>query len=958
MTRATVVAALALVASACVFAQQPAVLMIEDFEGPETWGGVTLDGTDPREGEFCGVWIPKSTSTLRDESIPHDWSGYDVLSFWLHSEKANGQRLTLVCNSENEADGDGWDYFFYHFEVDWSGWKLFSLRLGEDIRGTRKPIGWNQIDYLSFNSGGWDHHALEDTVLRLDAVMLVREPAALRQSERRVSSEGDALVVTIEFEVTNRTDEARTFPMRTEGEFVAFTPSLTADRTPEIPSGGTATVVVTLTADAADLAGAEPLTREEGRLVMDTDIEGLPPLQATIAAATPLPKRERPLLFTSQDEIDRALQRAEQHEWARASLDSIISTADKALAIEVAVPDEGGQWGHHYVCKKCGVSLKTKSPTEHVCPRCGEVYTGWPWDQVVVARDHHRLTRAIRDLGLGYGFTRNVDYARKAREILLAYGDRYADFPYHDTRGNESRSGGRLYAQTLDESVDIIQVCWGYDLIYDSGVFSDEDRALIEDGYLREVARTIMRHDARMSNWQTWHNAGVAAIGFCLRDEDLASHAINGAHGLRYQFRASVLPEGFWYEGTAAYHFYALSAMRWTVEAARHSGVDFYSDPVYKSLYDAPLQYVFPDLKFPAVNDSDTFSLTGQRALYEIAYAHFGDEAYLNVLSGKRSGLEALLWGADELPSAVGLELPSRDFEGLGAAVMRSGSGDDQVYLHLAGRLAYGAPLHGQWYRQTIAHNTLTVDGVSQRPTEGRLTLFHDGEAAKIMRAECDTAYDGVAMRRTTLLADGYLIDIFEVASEDQHTYDWAWHNIERFQERPLGSAPAEPLADGNGYQHIADMQRADGATDWDAEFAVEDAGGARLIMLGEAGTEVYSGEGLLGRSVARCPMVIARRECANTTFISVVNWWKQGDGPSVESLEFVPVTSGGGELGPDEALGLRLIKADGEDLLLLAPDALGEKTIEGVMTEAGLLFVSRTGGEVTGIEHVDITRQ
>ena len=149
-------------------------------------------------------------------------------------------------------------------------------------------------------------------------------------------------------------------------------------------------------------------------------------------------------------------------------------------------------------------------------------------------------------------------------------------------------------------------------------------------------------------------------------------------------------------------------------------------------------------------------------------------------------------------------------------------------------------------------------------------------------------------------------------------------------------------------------MQRADGATDWDAEFAVEDTGGARVIMLGEPGTEVYTGEGLLGRSVARSPMVIARRECANTTFISVLNWWNDDDGPSVESLEIVPVTVDGQEAGPDEALGLRLIKADGEDLLLLAPDALGEKTIEGVMTEAGLLFVSRTGGEVTGIEHVD----
>ncbi|MCD6361608.1 MAG: heparinase II/III family protein [Armatimonadetes bacterium] len=968
-------------------AQQPAVVTIEDFEGEVSWDGLTVDTTVAREGRASGLWRPAEHSSVRTTDIPHNWSDYDLLRLWLYSEKANGQRLTLVCDSENEADDTGWDYFYYHFEVNWKGWKLFNLRLGEDIQPTRKPVGWNHINYLSINASGWQHHPLPDTLLRLDAVRLVRAPVRTEQVERRTSVEDGAASTAITVRITNRTGAPHSFPLRVEGDFNIFTPHLNLERTPEIAPGESVEVVVTLTADADALSRAEPLSIEEGALAIDSGIEDLPPVQVRIAAAAPLPPRKRPLLFASQEEIDRAQQRAEQHDWARKTLAGIISRADKALDMAVDIPAEGGQWSHHYVCRECGVGLKTKSPTEHVCPRCGKVYTGWPYDQVVVARQHHRLTRAVFELGLGYAFTGNADYARKAREILLAYGERYVDFPIHNTRGRVSRSGGRLYAQTLDESVDIIKVAWGYDLIYDSGVFSDEDRRIIENGYLREVAKTIMRNDAGKSNWQSWHNAGVAAIGFCLRDEALAAHAINGPHGLRYQLRTSILPDGFWYEGTAAYHFYALDALRWTVEAAWHSGMDLYDDAAYKSMYDAPLLYVFPDLKFPAVNDSDVFSLAGQRRLYELAYARWRDPRYLNVLTATgRGGLEALLWGADELSAAGGMELESHDFTGLGAAVLRVGSGDDQVYLHLdygphggghghpdkltlilfalgrelapdPGRLAYGAPLHGQWYRQTIAHNTITVDGVSQRPATGRLLLFHDGEGARIVRARCDTAYPGVTMTRTVLLTDRYLLDIFEVASEDEHTYDWAWHNVGELTQPPPGGEPSAPLSESNGYQHIADLRRAQCDDSWRVRFDVPDTGAVELTMLGEPGTEVYTGEGLLGRKVERCPMVIARRRCANTTFISVVNWFRGDEGPVVEAIEPVPVTMDGQRAGPDEALGLRVVTTTGEDLMLLAPDAVGTKSIEDLQTQAGIYFVSRSGGEIVAVEHVDAAR-
>lgn len=978
MLRALLAATVMLCASQAI-AQQPLTLMLGDFEAEPTWEGVTIDAADAREGERSGLWLPREAARVRVDDIPHDWSRYDRLCLWMYSEVANGQKLTLVANSENEADDEGWDYFYHHFTVDWSGWRLLSLRLGEDIQPTRHPVGWQQIDYLMISASGWQHHPLDDTLIRLDGVRLVRDPVALEHlgyAEERAEGE---YRVTHRIAVTNRTDRPASFPLTVEGEFALFRPTAPPERTPEIPPGDRAEVTVTLATSQAELEAAQPLEREAGELTVGVTEEGIPPVRAPIAAAVPLPETARPFLFATREEIERAKERAERYDWARARVDSIIAAGDSALELEVKVPDEGGQWSHHYVCSVCGVGLRTQSPTEHLCPRCGKVHSGWPYDQVVIGRQHHRLTRAIHDLGLAYAFTGDARYAQKAREILLAYGERYRDFPLHNSRGQESRSAGRLYAQTLDEAVDIIRVAWGYDLVYDSGVFGDEDREVIEEGYLRAVAETIRRNDAGISNWQSWHNAGLAAIGFCLRDSDLASLAIDGEHGLRFQLANSILPDGFWYEGTAAYHFYALDALRWTVEAAWHSGIDFYGSDAYRSLYDAPMLYVFPDLTFPAVNDSDVFSLTGRHALYDLANARFGDERYAAIAaSGKRNSLEALLWGVDELPQAPALELPSHNFEGLGATVLRSGEGAEQTYVHLdwgphggghghpdklalilyalgrelapdPGRLAYGAKLQGSWYKQTVSHNTVAIDGRSQQPAEGRLLLAHDGEVARIARAECDTTYEGVMLRRTLVLADGYLIDLYELEADEEHTCDWLYHNVGEH----LPGLEAEPLegalGEAAGYEHITDVREADGSDTWRTEFAAQDGVRVRLTMLGEPGTRVFLGTGLTGRQIEPCPMVVARRQAARTAWVSAIEWRGAGEEFAVTGIERAPVEAEG------EALGLRIERADGHDVLVVAPGVGGKKAVAGLTTEGQIAFLSVREGEVVGLERVDV---
>lgn len=68
----------------------------------------------------------------------------------------------------------GWDYYARGMVLDWAGWKHFRLTKG-DFHASRKPIGWNWIDYLSFHASGFGQTPDPNAVLYLDDVRLVRK---------------------------------------------------------------------------------------------------------------------------------------------------------------------------------------------------------------------------------------------------------------------------------------------------------------------------------------------------------------------------------------------------------------------------------------------------------------------------------------------------------------------------------------------------------------------------------------------------------------------------------------------------------------------------------------------------------------------------------------------------------------------------------------------------------------
>ena len=77
------------------------------------------------------------------------------------------------------------------------------------------------------------------------------------------------------------------------------------------------------------------------------------------------------------------------------------------------------------------------------------------------------------------------------------------------------------------------------------------------------------------------------------------------------------------------------------------------------------------------------------------------------------------------------------------------------------GSPAYGVPDHKLWYKKTISHNTVTVDGKDQAPSSGHLVRFENRTDGGTIEAVADSAYNNVKMRRIVDLSPLGLKDVF-----------------------------------------------------------------------------------------------------------------------------------------------------------------------------------------------------
>lgn len=335
--------------------------------------------------------------------------------------------------------------------------------------------------------------------------------------------------------------------------------------------------------------------------------------------------------------------------WKTSIVQYFVTQATNAAATNLTVHKRWGGWSGLYVCSD-GTNLKydPNDSKNFYCPSSGSYYTGEPYATSWVTYKHRELGKSLFWFSLSYYFAGNGDHGK------LATGESWRS-ECHDLKiywrlmrisiihcllrtmmrfqmenqvaGMSCRDSSwlhdRIFSQTLDEAQWIQNTIIAYDLV--ANLMTSADRAFIEHNLFRSMIRTIYRKNSGLSNWQTWHNSAINAVGVCFGDSTMVNFALNSPDsgnlwsslwtpGFIFQLQNSMMDDGIWYENSFGYHFFALSALQFHVGVAMKQGVrldllqvnktDNSGVKSVKSMYSAPIFLAKPDYVLPDLNDA------------------------------------------------------------------------------------------------------------------------------------------------------------------------------------------------------------------------------------------------------------------------------------------------------------------------------------------------------------------
>lgn len=701
------------------------------------------------------------------------------------------------------------------------------------------------------------------------------------------------------------------------------------------------------------------------------------PTGGTIAAGIPEVTGEprvttgHPRTIWDQEDIDHYKAMLETSAELRTQLEGLKAAMDERMTMPIGVPeprqDDEGNWVHI--------------------------------SDVEVGATHNALSLDLANLGTVYVLTGEEKYADFAKQILLAYADAYPKYGV-GARPGFNHDPSRVFDQRLGDAIWLIQVARGYDLIYNSPM-TDEERETIEEVFLKPAAHFITKNRHVMNsatNWSAIATTAVFITGVATDDQELIDWGLYGLNhdkdpspwwegqpnknpsGMELQFSEKAISEdGLWTEGAMGYQFMAMQALITDAEILWHMGIDLYSyrDGALKRLFDSPLEYSYPDLKTPAINDSGHGSIVGREAyLYEFGYRRYQDPKYLTILkqTGHRLGASfqqfpvSILYDIDLEAATQPVEWESVNFFEVGYGILRnttprgtvsllmdygqSGSHDHPDKLNIdiwgfgdrllpdPGSVWYEDPMYHNWYRPTVSHNTLVVDELSQamgsRVDPDQL-VYAPAERMGLQRARVGTAYSGVMMDRAVFVTPEYTADLFGAFAGLPRTMDLAWHPVGELGATSLDLAEYTfPEPRRPGYSRLEDTRAATTAGGYSIDVANESTP-LRLVAAGGEETEVIVGKGHLGM---KNPPAILQRRVTNASV------WANAFDYSGDS--FVDAVQVAGSLEDGFALATIQTK-DGTDHAFAAY-APGTHEPDGLTTDAQQAFVKRRDGRIDGI--------
>ncbi len=542
-----------------------------------------------------------------------------------------------------------------------------------------------------------------------------------------------------------------------------------------------------------------------------------------------------PYYFFSDEDLE-SIRKNAAVSWGAEMVASYEKTVRQRLKYSLSVPESEGGYGHYYYCPDCNVELTFAfaSPHSHVCPQCGKTYSGGVYDMAWISEAHNRNLDYLTACMYLYIIKEDKEYAASVAFMLDDYASHWSKWEEHSVFGDPN-TAGRMFAQSLDEAKWLCDAAMAYKTV--KTTIPESVRNKLEANLFLPAA-AMLKERKQTTNWQTWHNAAIASIGVATGDKELVNYAIEApTYGFKAILASNLYSDGWWSEGSVSYHFYALQAMLKTAEAVRCMEIDLYGDDL-RRMFETPLNSVYSDLSMVTHNDGWTgASLTSYARYYNLAYLRYGrPENFASVLArcwnkAGRKGAENLL-NPDDIPYTGSSSQKSCAFNDMGFAILHknqwsvvmkygphggSHGHPDKLSITLHdgqkeilpdfGSPAYSVPSFQGWYKNTLSHNTVTVDGKNQAETTGELIDFNESS----IKAKVSGAYNGVEMSRNVSLSATQMTDEFIVTGNTSHTYDYALLLTEMPSFSSQGTTAS--LGYDGPYSYIEDVRRIDYAS-------------------------------------------------------------------------------------------------------------------------------------------------
>ncbi|MCI6550573.1 MAG: alginate lyase family protein [Prevotella sp.] len=279
-----------------------------------------------------------------------------------------------------------------------------------------------------------------------------------------------------------------------------------------------------------------------------------------------------------------------------------------------------------------------------------------------VHEQHKQNYYTMFHCGLAYQLSGERKYADYACRMLMGYAKLYPTLGLHPLTLSPVR--GRLFWQTLNESVWLLHAAIAYDCIYDA--LTAKQRKTIEDKLLFNMADFLMNGYSdyqvnrktfnRMHNHATWATAAVGMTGLATGNLSLVRKALYGSDetgkhgGFLQQMDELFSPDGYYTEG-AYYQRYALWPFVIFAQCLDHRmpelDVFHRRGNILKKALDALIQLSYNG-EFFHFNDALLKGLSAQEMVYavNILYRKFPDsKSYLTVADRYQHDLLPVMGG-------------------------------------------------------------------------------------------------------------------------------------------------------------------------------------------------------------------------------------------------------------------------------------------------------------------------